>query len=818
MISGMIVKILTQMDDDWGRYMIEDASGKKTLAVGIIPSASPGMNVALEGRDQLTKWGRQYTIKEVLSTEKDDYSGIRSFLTSFMGYIGVKKANSIIDAFGENTMSVFEKKDCEYLLCQVKGIGPKLVKKITASYRNNKKYLPLVLYLNGAGTKNQVTKIYEKYGDDSVKVLKKNPYRLQMDIIGFGFAKADALALAAGLKRDSPERITAGIKYELDSALNKDGDCYLKRDEIRKRAVVDLAPVPRLKDITREVAENALADWFISGKEKLIKNHSPSQETIDRLSETAHTRKIISEGFDRALEAGIESCDFVDYDGDIFTQVSDSTEQSAAKYLARMVKEGPVRDVTDAITDMAVKSVEKRKTEENRKNGEAWDFEITPEQKEAVKLAVSNRVAVLTGGPGCGKTTTIETVAEAFLLAGAPDKSNIIMLAPTGRAAQRMTESTGFPASTVHRAVIKAAKTGQKPHGSLVIVDESSMVDIFLLKKILNYAYDCDLVFVGDVNQIASVGAGKCLKDMIDSGVIPTFRLTQGHRNSGSIAKNAKLINEGRAIRYYQYDDHFVYIPANKENINDVLIHDYVKKVDQYGIKNVMLCAAMKDRGPVSVNRLNLQLQEIYTKGHMEGTFGNGKIFRVGDRVMQTKNDYNHTIKRPDGSLEDGVFNGERGTVTHIMYDRESDEYRLVVLFDDGSVGGYLSSSAETLSLCYATTLHKCQGSEAPCMMMAYTFGDFMLLKRSLFYTGETRAKEEFRFYGEEKDVCEFGTDENAMPSHKSGRMMSAFDLAVRKTEDKTRNTRLAERIKDLVTGDDRYLSLRNDGNKKKTA
>lgn len=325
-------------------------------------------------------------------------------------------------------------------------------------------------------------------------------------------------------------------------------------------------------------------------------------------------------------------------------------------------------------------------------------------------------------------------------------------------------------------------RSGDAPMNKLILCDESSMVDIFLMLKILKFAKDCSIIFIGDVDQIASVGPGKVLKDMIDSGSIPCILLKQGHRNSGTIAHNSELINAGMHIDKYCYDEHFVYTPASTENICSIIVSDYKKKVAQYGITNVMLCSAMRERGVVSVKKLNSLLQEEYTRGQSEAVYSDNLKFRVGDRVMQTKNDYNFEMRR-NGRPVLGIFNGEKGTVQRIMPDEENDSYKMIVLFDDGSVGGYTKATAVNLTLAYATTLHKCQGSEAACMMMAYTFGDYILLNRALFYTGETRAKKEFRFYGEEK--------------FQYGKVLSAFDIAVKKTDDVKRNTALAERLKE---------------------
>ena len=450
--------------------------------------------------------------------------------------------------------------------------------------------------------------------------------------------------------------------------------------------------------------------------------------------------------------------------------------------IASMCKANPVRFINPKTVEKAIADVEKRKTDERKGKGETVEFTVTQEQRDAVYLALMHRISIISGGPGRGKTAISEIVAHAFLSSGkCYDKNDIIMLAPTGRAAQRITESTGYSAMTAHRAVMSLKRGEPAPKGKLVLCDETSMADIFLISSILKYAKDCNLILVVDVDQIASVGPGKILRDMIDSGEVPCILLKQGHRNSGTIAKNSELINAGIKKDHYIHDESFVYVPANSGNIADIIATDYVKKVKQYGITNVMLCTAMRERGCVAVNKLNQILQDRFTSGKPEARYGEMRKFRVGDRVMQTKNDYNFLIKR-NGQLTEGIFNGERGTVTNIQYDPEEESYRMVVKFDDGSMGGYTKNTAVNLTLAYATTLHKCQGSEAACMMMAYTFGDYILLNRSLFYTGETRAKKEFRYYGEEQ--------------FKYGRMMSAFDIAVSKTDDAKRNTALSERIR----------------------
>lgn len=784
MITGQIKKILTQKENDWGRYQI-DCAGKEILAVGVIPDVSIGMNVVLEGAEENNKFGRQFKITSVLETKPDELAGARRFLADgYIKGIGATKAENILTLFGKESVDLFDTEEGRKRLLEAKGISKATLEKALASYEENKKYKDIILFLNGIGTKNQVEQIYKKYGEDAVKVLKKNPYRLQMDLTGFGFLRADRIALASGIKQDSIYRIMAAIKYLLDEAQTNGGHCYLEIADIRDKTASLLVPMPKFSDITERVAENAAANW-IENKEKLITAHNPSQDTIDKITQTVETRNIINNGLSEALTKAIEDKDFINQDGRIYTSSMYDLEMNTAKMIASMCKQNPVRFITPAKIEEAIKSVEARKTKELRGKGVAGEFSVTKEQRDAVYLALMHRISIISGGPGRGKTAISEIVAHTFLSCGRTyDKEDIIMLAPTGRAAQRITESTGYSAMTVHRAILSMRKGQKPPAGKLILVDESSMVDIFLAHSILRFAKDCNLVFVGDVDQIASVGPGKVLRDMIDSEEVPCVLLKEGHRNSGTIAHNAELINAGMHIDRYVYDEHFVYIPVTVDNIAETIVNDYIKKVKEYGIENVMLCSAMRERGQASVNRLNLLLQERFTKGQPEAIFGEGKKFRVGDRVMQTKNDYSFIIKR-NGEQMEGIFNGEKGTVTRILYDPEEESYKMVVRFDDGSLGGYTKSTAANLTLAYATTLHKCQGSEAPCMMMSYVFGDYMLLNRSLFYTGETRAKKEFRFYGEEK--------------FQYGKILSAFDIAVSKTSDATRNTMLCEMIKEAM-------------------
>lgn len=793
MISGKIEKILTQMDNDWGRYQL-DCFGKDLLAVGIIPSASVGMSVTLEGHEENTKYGRQYKITSVLKTEADKNAGARRFLSDgYIKGIGPTKADAIISMYGSESVDLFETEEGRKKLCKVKGISLSTIENCLPSYEENKKYKEILMFLNGCVTKYQIETIWGKYGNQALTVLKKNPYRLQMDLDHFGFIKADNIALASGIKKDSIYRIMAASKYAIETATSS-GHCYLTINEIKEIILPLLVPSPKSKTLSDKVINNALNEWP-ANKEKFIKAHNPSAKDLENIELTHETRELINAGFSEAISKAIEEGSLINNDGKIYTKKMYDTETDTANILAEMCKLNPVRYIKKELVEKSIADVEERKTKEFEAQGKGITFRVTDEQRKAVYLASMHRISIISGGPGRGKTAISEIVAHTFLSAGTRyDKRDVIMIAPTGRAAQRITESTGYEAMTAHRAVMTWTKNGY-PKDKLILCDETSMVDIYLMHSVAKCVKDCNLILVGDVDQIASVGPGKVLKDLIDSNVIPCILLKEGHRNSGSIAHNATLINSGINIAGLCYDEHFVYTHCSINEVTEkdmygratktyipmleTVVSDYKKKVEQYGIENVLLCAAMKERGVVAVNKLNNRLQEEFTKGKTQATYGSKK-FRLGDRVMQTVNDYNFIKKYKDGSLL-GVFNGEKGTITSINYDSEEEANTLTVSFDDGTIGVYTKYTAPNLTLAYATTLHKCQGSEADCMMMIYTFGDYLLLNRSLFYTGETRAKKEFRFYGEEK--------------FQYGKVMSAFDMAVKKIDDTKRNTSLSARI-----------------------
>ena len=430
MITGQITKILTQKENDWGRYELTLPDKRKLIAVGVINGVAIGMTVVLEGNEEDTKYGHQFSITSVLSSELDDFSGVRSFLLhGYIKGIGSVKAENIISAYGKKSLDLFDTEEGRNLLLKVKGISKLTLATMLESYNETKKYKDIVLFLDGQGTRNQIEKIYELYGDEAISVLKKNPYRLQTELDGFGFKKTDKMAISSGIKPNSIYRLMAAIKYLLDEASASKGHCYLDFDEIKKQIYPLLTPCPKLNIEAGDIAiENALLDWD-NKKESFIMKYEVPAKTVEELETLVETRRLISESLQEALEQALSEGFLLKVGEHIYTKKMYQTERETAESIAEMIKAGPVRFITDNILEKAIKDVESRKTSELKKIDPNNEFKITEEQEAAVRIAAKNRICVISGGPGRGKTAISEIVAHSFLLAGKSyNKEDILML------------------------------------------------------------------------------------------------------------------------------------------------------------------------------------------------------------------------------------------------------------------------------------------------------------------------------------------------------------------------------------------------------
>ena len=700
-----VVERITYRNEENGYSVIKckakDYSDLVTV-VGAMPDVHVGAVLSLEGFWKIdSKYGRQFSAQKWEEALPATVYGIEKYLGSgLVKGVGPKFAKRIVQKFGKDTLDVIEEQP--ELLIEVEGIGQVRVERIKKSWQDQKDIKNIMLFLQGHEVStSHATKIFKTYGSESIAVVKENPYRLADDIWGIGFKTADVIAEKLGIGKDKFVRLRSGILYTL-SKLSENGHCYAVRGQLI------------------ETAEKLLC---VDGAELEI--------TLD---EMLRVEDVI-----RDEEA-------------IYLPPFYFSEVGCAKRLRKLMK-GRRRIVLDgeAVTGQI-----------QAQPGVIYD-EI---QLEAIRVAVSSKVMVLTGGPGTGKTTTTLGIICAYQRAGC----QVILAAPTGRAAKRMSEAAGMEAKTIHRLLEYKPPEGyqrneEKPlEGDVLILDECSMIDIMLMYNLLKAIPEhMTLIMVGDTDQLPSVGAGNVLKDVMASGCIPVVRLNRIFRQAqGSrIILNAHRINKGEAIdmRGGKDSDFFFASEETNEGIVERLVKYCTENLPRYyhadPLRDIQVLTPMQ-RGTVGAANLNQVLQEAMNPQGPALRRG-GVCYRIRDKVMQIRNDYDKE-----------VFNGDIGTVRRVdLEDRE-----ITVDFDGREVA-YDVTELDELALAYATTIHKAQGSEYPIVVMPFSMSHFVMLQRNLLYTGVTRAKKILVLIGEKKAVF----------------------YAVRNGRMAERNTRLAERI-----------------------
>ncbi len=700
-----VVERITYRNEENGYSVIKckakDYSDLVTV-VGAMPDVHVGAVLSLEGFWKIdSKYGRQFSAQKWEEALPATVYGIEKYLGSgLVKGVGPKFAKRIVQKFGKDTLDVIEEQP--ELLIEVEGIGQVRVERIKKSWQDQKELKNIMLFLQGHEVStSHATKIFKTYGSESIAVVKENPYRLADDIWGIGFKTADVIAEKLGIGKDKFVRLRSGILYTL-SKLSENGHCYAVRGQLI------------------ETAEKLLC---VDGAELEI--------TLD---EMLRVEDVI-----RDEEA-------------IYLPPFYFSEVGCAKRLRKLMK-GRRRIVLDgeAVTGQI-----------QAQPGVIYD-EI---QLEAIRVAVSSKVMVLTGGPGTGKTTTTLGIICAYQRAGC----QVILAAPTGRAAKRMSEAAGMEAKTIHRLLEYKPPEGyqrneEKPlEGDVLILDECSMIDIMLMYNLLKAIPEhMTLIMVGDTDQLPSVGAGNVLKDVMASGCIPVVRLNRIFRQAqGSrIILNAHRINKGEAIdmRGGKDSDFFFASEETNEGIVERLVKYCTENLPRYyhadPLRDIQVLTPMQ-RGTVGAANLNQVLQEAMNPQGPALRRG-GVCYRIRDKVMQIRNDYDKE-----------VFNGDIGTVRRVdLEDRE-----ITVDFDGREVA-YDVTELDELALAYATTIHKAQGSEYPIVVMPFSMSHFVMLQRNLLYTGVTRAKKILVLIGEKKAVF----------------------YAVRNGRMAERNTRLAERI-----------------------
>lgn len=704
-IKGTVSKIVFQNRENG--YTVADISCEQQVVtiVGSMPNVGQGQSVVVNGKFITSlKWGEQFSVSSYEIVVPSSAEGVRKYLSSGLIYgVGPATANAIVDFFGEKTLDVIEFNPLK--LAEVRGISINKAAEIGKSFLQLKNMQDAVMFLQEHNiTTNLAIKIFGVYQKDTIKVVQTNPYKLVEDVSRIGFATADAIAQKMGIALDSEFRIRAGVLHVLKEASKKDGNTYLPK-------FVLLENLKKLLNLDIDLYQNVVEDIF---------------------------KQLMFDGSVKEAKFENEPC--------IMLEKYYFVEKKLAQNLIRLKEQADDQnlDLSSEISEF------------ERKNG--ITFHDT--QKNAIKLAVNKGVCVITGGPGTGKTTIIRCILNILQL----QRKKVALLAPTGRAAKRMSESCGQPASTIHRALmVDRAKMDARDDEDdaffvyneknrfpydVVIVDEFSMVDSILASNLLKaLKMGCKLLLVGDKNQLPSVGAGNVLADILNSGKIDWCNLTQIYRQSEKslIVTNAHLINMGQMPQLDNSSrDFFFEYKKDQSDVLSAIIDLQSKRIPTFmGIEplKIQVLAPMRS-GVCGVENLNNCLQQVLNPQHVDSkeVYVGKTIFRLNDKVMQTVNNYELAFKKQSGNMweyGEGVFNGDIGFITDVNRQIGSVE----VTFEDGRIAEYSRADIGQLTLSYAITVHKSQGSEFDVVIMPIVGGAPTILTRNLLYTAVTRAK-----------------------------------------------------------------------------
>jgi exodeoxyribonuclease V alpha subunit len=691
-------------------------AGDLLTVVGALLGAQVGESLRMEGRwGSHPQYGKQFTVENYTTVLPATVQGIRRYLGSgLVKGIGPIFADRITQHFGLDTLQIIEEEPKR--LIEVPGLGPKRTKKIAEAWEEQKAIKEVMLFLQTVEVSTSIAvRIYKKYGDASISVVKNQPYRLAADVWGIGFLTADKIAQSVGIPHDSPERVKAGLQYALSQSADQ-GHCFLPEEQL-------IADAVKLLQVDTGLVIECLAEL--------------AEPTVDE-SEPGGVREpgVVRERVP-GPDGGPETVTAV------YLVPFHRAELSLSAQLLRLLRttEDRMPGFRDVAWDKALTWLKGRTGEE-----------LAPGQEEAVRLALTKKVAVLTGGPGCGKSFTVRSIVE---LARAK-RAKVVLAAPTGRAAKRLAELTGADASTVHRLLElrpggDAAYDKDRPlDADLVVVDEASMLDLHLANKLVKAVPPgAHLLFVGDVDQLPSVGAGEVLRDLLaDQSPIPSVRLTQVFRQAqqSGVVTNAHRINSGQHPVTDGMKDFFLFVEDETEEAGRLTVDVAARRIPaKFGLdprRDIQVLAPMH-RGPAGAGTLNGLLQQAITPGRPdlpEKRFG-GRVFRVGDKVTQIRNNYEKG--------ENGVFNGTVGVVTSL----DSEEQRLTVLTDEDEEVPYDFDELDELAHAYAVTIHRSQGSEYPAVVIPVTTGAWMMLQRNLLYTAVTRAKKLVVLVGSRKAI-----------------------------------------------------------------
>ncbi|MEU0399460.1 ATP-dependent RecD-like DNA helicase [Streptomyces sp. NPDC006197] len=680
-------------------------AGDLLTVVGALLGAQPGESLRMEGRwGSHPQYGKQFTVDNYTTVLPATIQGIRRYLGSgLIKGIGPVFADRITQHFGLDTLDILEEAPAR--LIEVPGLGPKRTRNITAAWEEQKAIKEVMVFLQGVGVSTSIAvRIYKKYGDASISVVRNQPYRLAADVWGIGFLTADRIAQAVGIPHDSPDRVKAGLQYALSQSSDQ-GHCFLPEERL-------IADAVKLLQVDTGLVIECLGE-LADDPEGVVREVVPGPEG-------APVTAVYLIPFHRA-------------------------ELSLAGQLRRLLRteEDRMPAFRDVAWDKALAWLADR-----------TGATLAPEQEEAVKLALTRKVAVLTGGPGCGKSFTVRSIVELARV----KKAKVVLAAPTGRAAKRLAELTGAEASTVHRLLeLKpggdAAYDRDRPlDADLIVVDEASMLDLLLANKLVKaVAPGAHLLLVGDVDQLPSVGAGEVLGDLLSPGSpVPAVRLTRIFRQAqqSGVVINAHRINAGTPPQTQGLPDFFLFAEEETEDAARVAVDVAARRIPaKFGLdprRDVQVLAPMH-RGPAGAGSLNGLLQQAITPARPdlpEKRFG-GRVFRVGDKVTQIRNNYEKGAN--------GVFNGTVGVVTAL----DTVEQRLTVRTDEDEEVPYDFDELDELAHAYAVTIHRSQGSEYPAVVIPVTMSAWMMLQRNLLYTAVTRARKLVVLVGSRRAIAQ---------------------------------------------------------------
>lgn len=723
-LSGFVESIVFKSEETG--YVVCKIRSEKNLvsAVGTIPFIKEGQNVKLTGEWTVHKqFGNQFNIQDYEEILPNSLDGIEKYLSAGIIHgIGPITAKKIIEKFGEKTLDIMEN-NIERLM-EIEGIGEKKFQIIYESYIEQQGLKDVILYFSKHGvTNNQCVKIYKQFGPNARQIVSHNPYILCEEISGIGFKTADRIAMSIGIESNSDFRIQSGIKYVMNQFCAS-GNTFMPKKNIIEECEKNIL-------ISRELIEKNI--YNMAAEQKIVIEKINDVEVGFLLPyyycELGVTSKIIT--------LGLQEIQTINSDIDFEVSVFEKEQK----------------------------------------------IKFAPSQREAILGAFNNGIEIITGGPGTGKTTIIKCIIDIYENNG----MNVILGAPTGRAAKRMTESTGREAKTIHRLLEMGVSEDDESvfekgeasplDADVIIIDEASMIDIMLMQNLLKaIKLGTRLIIVGDVDQLPSVGPGNVLQDLIECEYIKVVRLKDIFRQAAEslIVTNAHRINEGQMPILNKKDKDFFFISQENmdrvvETIIDLInrrLPTFNKSWDKFRDMQVLTPTR---KGVLGVTNLNIRLQEIFNPSSDEKKEKSSRdiVFREGDKVMQTKNNYSLKWFRIAGVGENegtGVFNGDLGFIQSVDEEKKS----LTIIFDDERKVIYDFNYLDELDLAYATTIHKSQGSEFKVVIIPAFMGSPFLMNRNLLYTGITRAKQLVVVVGSQRALMYMINNTNSMERYSS--------------------------------------------------